>query len=200
MTKYRNEAFITRQSLIDALKDGQRWPEFYEIYRKLIYGYARKEGLSHAEAEDVVQEAMTSVWKHISEFDRTRGRFKSWLLKMTRWRVIDQFRKRGPLVPLPPWADDPTTGDGAMEPAADQFDAWWESEWEKNLHDAAAAIVKRRAEPQQYQIFDFYVNKGWPPEKVAATFGVPVEKVYRDKHRVKRMFEAAAKVLKKNWT
>jgi hypothetical protein len=70
------------------VKVGQRWQEFDDFYRPLAYGYARTEGLSHAEAEDAAQETMASVWK-ISPVRRA-GRFKSWLL-VTRWRIMTSW-------------------------------------------------------------------------------------------------------------
>ena len=49
------------------------------------------------------------------------------------------------------------------------------------------ARVKRRLDPQKFQIFDFYVNREWPPEKVAQTFNVTVNQVYLVKNRVTEM-------------
>jgi RNA polymerase sigma-70 factor (ECF subfamily) len=62
------------------------------------------------------------------------------------------------------------------------------------------AKVKRRADPQKYQIFDFYVNKEWPAEKVAAKFGVSVDQVYMAKHRVTEMIKEEVKRLEKEMT
>ena len=56
--------------------------------------------------------------------------------------------------------------------------------------DAAVAKVKRRVEPESYQLFDCYVNKDWPAEKVASNFNVPVSQVYQAKHRVSGMLKA----------
>lgn len=201
MSQSREERCPTRKSLIDAVKDGQRWQEFDDFYRPLVYGYARKEGLSHAEAEDVAQETITSVWKNISKYDRAKGRFKSWLLKMTRWRIVDQLRKRGPFVLLPPWVDETEASAGAVpdvgQPIAEEFDARWDAEWEKNLLETALRNVKPRVDPRKYQIFDFYVNKDWPAQKVSACFGVSVEQVYQAKHRITDMIRAEVKRLEK---
>ena len=75
------------------------------------------------------------------------------------------------------------------DPADDVLDTLWENEWEKTLMKAALEKVKRRLDPEKYQIFDFYVNKEWPPEKVAKTFGIPVGQVYLAKHRVTAMLK-----------
>src|SRR5208283_65702 len=99
MSEPMDELIPTRATLIQRLKnwrDQSSWQDFFDTYWKLIYGVARKGGLTAAEAEDVVQETLISVAKHMPTFkyDPSIGSFKSWLLNMTRWRIRDQFRKR----------------------------------------------------------------------------------------------------------
>lgn len=185
----------TRATLLNRLKnfsDQVSWQEFFEIYWKLIYGVARKAGLSDAEAQDVVQETMVSVAKHMPAFkyNPAIGTFKAWLLTLTRWRIVDQLRKRGPFARHQ--ADDGDTARTAtIERIADEkspdMTAIWDADWEKTVLEAAMIRLKRRLDPQKFQIFDFYVNREWPPEKVAQTFGVTVNQVYLVKNRVTDM-------------
>jgi RNA polymerase sigma-70 factor (ECF subfamily) len=87
--------------------------------------------------------------------------------------------------------------DKVIDPAGPDLDALWSEEWEKNLLDAAMAKVKRRLDPQKYQIFDLYVNKEWAPEKVAASFGISVDQVYLSKHRTMELIKEEVKRLEK---
>ena len=192
MAQVSDELIPTRTTLIYRLKNWQdqsSWQDFFDTYWKLIYDVALKGGLTETEAQDVVQETIISVAKHMPTFnyDPTIGSFKAWLLNMTRWRITDQFRKRGPVAAYSSSAEDTATGtrtmDRLVDPASRDLDALWETEWEKNLLHAAIAKVKRRLDPQKYQIFDFYVNKEWPPEKVAETFNLTVAQVYLANHR-----------------
>jgi len=204
MAEPMNELIPTRATLIQRLKDWQdqsSWQDFFDTYWKLIYGVALKGGLTAVEAQDVVQETMISVAKHMPtfEYDPAIGSFKTWLLNMTRWRITDQLRKRGPFAAGHPPAEETATGtrtvDKVVDPNSRDLDALWDAEWEKNLRDAALAKVKRRLDPQKYQIFDLYVNKGWPPEKVAATFGISVDQVYLAKHRTTELIKEEVKRL-----
>src|SRR5436309_5543177 len=71
MSGQRDELIPTRASLLARLKDWKdhsSWQEFFDIYWKLIYGVARKAGLNDDEAQDVVQETMASVAKHMPTF------------------------------------------------------------------------------------------------------------------------------------
>src|SRR4051794_5432234 len=99
MENEKEELIPTRWTLIGRLKnwdDQESWREFFDTYWRLIYGVARKSGLRPEEAQDVVQETVISVCKKIKDFkaDPAHGSFKSWLLYLTRWRIIDRVRKR----------------------------------------------------------------------------------------------------------
>jgi RNA polymerase sigma factor (sigma-70 family) len=187
------ELIPTRASLIQRLRDWQDeegWQEFFRVYWKLIYGVARHAGLNDAEAQDVVQETLISVAKHMPTFryDPSVGSFKTWMLNMTRWRILGQFRKRRPMADQPPDSATSTVRTDPVEAIADpnslDLNAVWEAEWRNNLLNAAIEKLKRRLDPQRFQIFDFCVNKEWPAEKVAERFGVAVDQVYQIKHRV----------------
>lgn len=202
------ELIPTRASLIHRLKnwqDSTSWQDFFKVYWKLIYGVARKAGLSDDEAQDVVQETLISVAKHMPTFkyDPSIGSFKAWLLNMTRWRIIGQFRKRQPVVAEHAAKDSvnrTATVDDVPDPNAVNLDAFWEAEWETNLFHAAMDNLKRRIDPQRWQVFEFYVNKEWPPEKVAERFGVSVDHVYQTKHRMTELLRVEVTRLEKEMT
>ena len=194
MAELNHEELVpTRATLIHRLKDWQdqaSWQDFFDTYWNLIYGVAVKAGLSPVEAQDVVQETIISVSRHMPTFqyDPTIGSFKLWLLNMTRWRILDHIRKQNLAPSTQPCdvgpGDETETAHRVPDPASSDLDALWEAEWESNLLAAAVARIKRQADPAHYQIFDCYVNRGWLPEKVATTFSVPVAQVYLIKHRI----------------
>ena len=76
-------------------------------------------------------------------------------------------------------------------PDANSLDlnAIWETDWENTLLAAAMKNVRPKLDPQKYQLFDFYVNKDWAPEKVAQTFKVTVNQVYLAKSRITEMLK-----------
>ena len=206
MTESKDELIPTRATLIQRLKDWRdqsSWQDFFDIYWKLIYGTAIKSGLTASEAQEVVQETMISVAKHMPSFkyDPAIGSFKTWLLNMTRWRITDQLRKRESFVACHSAFEDTATGtrqvDKVADPRSQDLDALWSVEWEKNLLNAAIAKVKRQLDPQKFQIFDLYVNKEWTPQRVAAAFGISVDQVYLAKHRTMDLIKKEAKRLER---
>jgi RNA polymerase sigma factor (sigma-70 family) len=204
MPHREDELIPTRASLISRLKnwqDGKSWEEFFNTYWKLIYGVSRKTGLSDAESQDVVQETLAVVARQMPNFnyDPKVGSFKSWLMHTTRWKIIDQFRKRGPLVHPEPPPGQTETGTDPMNAFPEQGPGIqqqvWDEEWEKNVVDAAVKKVRQRADPQKYQIFDLYVNKEWTPEKLSTVFQISIDQVYLIKHRITDMIKAEVKRL-----
>lgn len=202
----RNSGLIvTRRSLVDRLAnwdDQRRWQEFFDTYWKLIYSAARKSGLADAEAQEVVQETVITVAKNIDrlKYDPAVGSFKGWLLQITRWRIADQFRKRElEGVKRTHLQDDRFTA--TIERVPDSrivdLDAVWETEWKDNLLEAAIARVKRKIDPKQFQIFDCYVRKEWPAQKVAERLRVTVGQVYLARHRVAALLKKEIKALEK---
>jgi RNA polymerase sigma factor (sigma-70 family) len=199
-----DEFIPTRATLINRLKNWQdqaSWQDFFDTYWKLIYGLARKFGLNDEDAQDVVQETMVSVAHHMPNFkyDPQLGSFKSWLRTVIRSRILDHLRKRRVgTVPIDAEVDNGEESFALKElpdknqPSMDQF---YEQEWQKNVLDAAVARVKRKMDPQKYQVFDCYVNREWPPEKVAAAFKISVDQVYLAKHRITEMIKSEAKRL-----
>ena len=201
------ELIPTRASLLKRLpnwQDQTSWQEFFDTYWRLIYGVARQAGMNDVEAQDVVQETMVAVAKHMPTFkyDPKIGSFKTWLLNMTRWRIVDQLRKRAPVKEKRP--QDTGTGTSTVEkmidPKSQELDAAWDTEWERNLLQAAVGKIKKRVDPQKYQIFDFYVNKEWPADKVARTFGISVDQVYLAKHRITELLKEEVGRLEKEMT
>jgi RNA polymerase sigma-70 factor (ECF subfamily) len=192
------EIIPTRQSLLSRLKnweDDESWREFFGIYRKLLFSFALKAGLSEQESEEVVQETVISVAKTIKEFeyDPDRCSFKSWLRHLAQKRIADAFRRRG----RQPHIHDTLAGGEARTPTIERvpdrsaldLDQFWQEQWEKELLDAALARVKAQVSSEQYQLFDFYVLKKMPVGKVAAALGASAAQVYLAKHRISRLIK-----------
>lgn len=68
--------------------------ELYDRFAPALMAVALRITGSRAEAEDVVQEAMTRAWREASTFDRGRGSAAAWLVTLTRNRAIDVVRSR----------------------------------------------------------------------------------------------------------
>ena len=199
----RDRSFATRRSLVDGLAnwgDRRHWQDFHRIYSKVIYGFARRAGLTDAEAHDALQETLLTVARRADGFhyDPARGSFKGWLLQIARWRVADQFRKRLPLQPHSRHGQDTArtaTLARAIDPAGPELEAVWNSEWHANLLETALQRVKQKVSARQYQIFDCHVVKQWPVQRVQRDLGVNAAQVYLAKHRVAALLKKEVEAL-----
>src|SRR5437667_11470335 len=207
-----DELIPTRQSLLSRLKnleDQASWQDFFDTYWRLIYAVAMKSGLTEAEAQDAVQETVIAVARNISEFryDPKKCSFKSWLMMLTRQRIIWQLRKRHELparhwtrlstVPSAENSERTATIDTIPDPNSLSLDGLWEAEWEKKLMSAELEQVKRQVSGKQFQIFDLYALQNWPVRDVTRTLRVSAAQVYLAKHRVSALLKKELKKLER---
>lgn len=189
----------TRPTLLLRVRQGDdqaSWEELHRIYRRLVYGRARRAGLSHEEAEDVAQEVFKRVAETIRHFDVSpeRGSFRGWLMQLTRWRIADKFAAREPeRPPRPsPAGDDssPRTATIDRIPAPQDEEDAWDREWEEQVLAAAVERIARRVQPRHFQVFELYVRQHWPVLRVAAALEVNPASVYVIAHRVTRQLRS----------
>lgn len=195
MSLEQPRSLLTRASLLFRLRDWEdaaSWEEFYRLYRKLVYGLARRSGLSHAEAEDVVQDVFKRVAETIKDFeaDPKRGSFRGWLMNLTRWRIADKFRARPPESAAARDSRDDATGtmERLPDPAAND-DAVWESEWQQNVLEAALSRLARRVPAKHFQAFELYARQQWPVLRVARELGLNPAAVYLINHRLTKQLK-----------
>ena len=137
-------------------------------------------------------------------YDPAIGSFKDWVLKLTRWRIVDQFRRRQKGIVSERQAAETdrqtSTVDRLADPAGQILEQVWDREWSANLMDAAIERVKRRVDSKQYQIFDLAVLKEWPVSRISHFLKINPGRIYLAKHRVSRLIEQELRALKANPT
>jgi RNA polymerase sigma factor (sigma-70 family) len=201
----RVDLIPTRQSLLSRLRrhgDQESWSDFFNTYWRFIYYAGLRSGLTKEESEDVVQETILSVTKNISSFnyDPAKGSFKAWLMKTTRWRIDDQFRKR-----LPPQVvrfEDlkEVSGFDAMEhldgTCTGSFETIWNDEWDNNLLEVALENVKSKVDPKHFQVFDLSAIQKLPIPRVAKLLKFNRARIYLIRHRIYRLLAKELQELK----
>ena len=195
-----DDSLPTRASLLlrlQDLDDHSSWMEFFDRYRRFIFGIALRMGLSRQDAEEVVQDTVISVSRGLPSFsyNPTKGSFKGWLMRVTQHKVVDQFRKLGRQVPTDGLPGETTA---TQEVAVDQpFDAFWEAEWQHNLLQVATDQLRLAVSPRNFQIFDWTVRMGRTAEETAKAFGISTVLVRVTKFRVLHEFKRILRRLEK---
>jgi len=92
----RKAEAISDEELVAAIagKDIHALEVFYDRHRVLAYSLAYRTLSDASDAEDVVQEAFTSVWRSSKTYSPTRASARSWLLTVVHHRCIDKLRGR----------------------------------------------------------------------------------------------------------
>ena len=163
--------------------DEAAWREFSEIYVPLIYSYACKRGLQHADAADVVQDVLTNLNNAISGFDYqpSRGRFRSYLYTITR-NQITKFRSRN--------AGKAGSGNSEIHRLLNQAEvpcddeARWNEEHRWCLFDWATRKVESEFSDTTWQAFVLTALKSRKPAEVASQLEISVGAVYIARSRV----------------
>ena len=100
---------------IAAHQDRAAFAALFAHYAPRLKGYLLRLGLGPAQAEDLAQEVMVTVWRKAGQFDRTQASVATWIYRIARNRRIDAFRREQRAVLD---ADDPGLQPSA-EPAPD---------------------------------------------------------------------------------
>src|SRR5215217_5962946 len=102
--------------------DEQALSELYDRYSRPVYATGMRLLKDAQLAEELVQDAFTSIWQAAASFDPSRASFATWLYRVTRNRAIDLDRRRQA---RPQSAGDTQLGviPGGPEPEA-SVDGW----------------------------------------------------------------------------
>ncbi len=177
----------TSTSLLIDLRDPRNeraWQRFFARYTPMLLSYAKRVGLTDADAQDVVGDTLATFvqayWA--GRYQRDRGRLKSWLGGMVYKKVLKSYARRR-AVSLD--AGQSADGRRTIEPVApdDQAEAF-EREWQLELLSQGLDILRRESDPNTYQAFDLYALKGWPVAKVTKFLDMTPNAVYISKTRL----------------
>lgn len=94
---FMNDVWKTQHTLLQRAKnpsDEEAWNEFVHFYEEFIRVVLFQMSYKSSDLEDVIQEILLKIWKSLPEFEfqPDRGRFRTWLSKLIRNKVIDRFR------------------------------------------------------------------------------------------------------------
>jgi RNA polymerase sigma-70 factor (ECF subfamily) len=82
--------------LIERIKNGDRnaFEALVGPYGKALGSYIAYRVKNGADADDIIQETMLSIWQSVASFDG-RSSFKTWLFGIAKRRLADFYRKNG---------------------------------------------------------------------------------------------------------
>lgn len=80
-------------------RDKRAFGRLFDHFAPRLKGFVIRAGAPAAQAEDIVQDVMLSVWRKAHLFDPERAQVSSWIYQIARNRQIDIIRKEGRPMP-----------------------------------------------------------------------------------------------------
>jgi RNA polymerase sigma-70 factor (ECF subfamily) len=176
----------TNDSLLRSVKDARdeaAWQTLMALYRPAVYRIARRGGLSHENAEDVVQNVFLAVSRSIQDWvsEPSGPRFRNWLGRVTRNATINAVTRSKP---------DRATGTSSvwnhLHAVAKNDDLTESMDREVRLQAIryAASLIQSEFSSRTWAIFCATTLEGRSAAEVAKAFGCSVGTVYVFRCRV----------------
>lgn len=94
-SEHTDRADRLKQTLVDLgrYRDKQRFGLLYDFFAPRLKQFLMTRGAHSEMAEELVQEAMLSVWKHCSSYDPDKSTASTWIYRIARNLWVDRLRK-----------------------------------------------------------------------------------------------------------
>jgi RNA polymerase sigma-70 factor (ECF subfamily) len=177
----------TRQSLLLRAQTGEEgaWKDLTDLYRPLIIGWLNRQGVPAGELDDLSQDILLSVVKHLPTFEHSgrRGAFRSWLRTIVCSRTADYWRA----LDAGTQAQGGSGATAALQQLADpdsDLNRQWDEEHDRYVLNCLLDLVEEEFEPATLQAFRRLALDGASGAEVAQELGLSVAAVYVAKSRV----------------
>jgi RNA polymerase sigma-70 factor, ECF subfamily len=87
------ERFADLLVLVATRQDRTAYAEIFAYYAPRVKSYLMRLGADNAQAEEIAQDVMITVWRKASLFDRRQASVSTWIFRVARNRRIDVFRR-----------------------------------------------------------------------------------------------------------
>ena len=152
-----------------------------------MLSFARRCGLSEAQGEDAVQDALVRFLEdyRAGRYEREKGRLGSWLFALM-YQSIRSHRRDGGRAPIQsPGAEarsGRTTFFSALPDEREAKEAW-EEDWERCAIDTCLGRLRAEVSADHYRAFELTTVRRVPAHEVAQQLGMTRDAVYQARFR-----------------
>ncbi|MEM1225304.1 MAG: sigma-70 family RNA polymerase sigma factor [Planctomycetota bacterium] len=182
------ETCITRVSLLGRIRDDPHdqvaWREFVDLYGPRVYQWCTRRGLSHDDAQDVTQNVLVKLSRHLKDFRYDRsGSFRGWLHTVTTNVFNDYLRS------LYRRADAAEGGSVVVSKlesvgAKEELQSVLAELFDFELMREAMRRVRKRVKPERWLAFELTALRGLNGAAAASEIGIPVATIYSSKSQI----------------
>ena len=191
---FNNES--TRSSVLRAVASTENeaaWQRLFDLYAGFVFSIARSKGLKPEDADDIVQVVFTDLARNLPTFqyDRTKGKFRSYLAGLVHWRVMDRLKAGKRDMEL-----KTSFFDEAQPLVSPDDDRFAEREWQAAALEEALRRLKPDVRPEHYAAFVASAVEGQDTEAVMRLYGLSRDNLYQIRKRLtEKLRETTAAVL-----
>ena len=173
----------TRSSVLAAVKDTgdtAAWARFFDLYAGFVFAIARSKGLASEDADDIVQGVFSELARKMPtfEYDRTKGKFRSYLLGLINWRILDKLKadKRESELNAAYCEEEKSAAPVTEAAFIDQ-------EWQNAAFDEALRRLQEEVRPDHFAAFVESTVEGLDTETVMRLHGMSRDNIYQIRAR-----------------
>lgn len=191
---FNNET--TRSSVLKAVADTSNekaWKRLFDLYAGFVFSIARSKGLSVTDSDDIVQNVFVDLARNLPQFnyDRTKGRFRSYLIGLVNWRVTDKLRAGKRDIDL-----KSQYGEDMKGAVAEEDGSFLEDEWRAAAMEEALRRIKDDVNPDHFAAFVASTIEGQDTETVMNLYSITRDNLYQIRKRLTlKLKEATQAVL-----
>ena len=141
---HESEDYLVQQAI---KRDRAAFTALYERCVDRVYRHVYYRVSSHADADDITQEAFVKAWQSIDKYKRTGAPFVAWIITIAGNLVIDHYRRQANVVV--------TDEIYEVKPAEQVQDPAREAEMNFNNSVIKAAILKLKGNKQKVILMHF---------------------------------------------
>ncbi|MDB5309296.1 MAG: rpoE 1 [Gemmataceae bacterium] len=159
------------------------WAEFVDVYQPVLRAFVRRQGVGEADVPDVVQDIFARLIPALArfEFDPSRGRFRTWLWRITSNAATNWSRKRVSRAR----AEAVWCRHQPAEPAGNDAPDERDQVRLQQILDQVLAEVRGTTLPATWACFEGRVLRDRPAAELATELGVSLNSVYVNACRVR---------------
>lgn len=167
--------------------DHLAWERFVNMYSPLIHRFCRTHGLQEADALDVTQDVVIQVSRSIStfEYDRSKGRFRSWLGTIARNRILRHWKQK----------QRRQAGENVAEQQLTTSEGLWTDLYNAHILESALEHVRRTSSDAKWKAFELAWLRDTPAVDVARMMDRRIEWVYKTKSQLLQKLKAQVEFL-----
>jgi RNA polymerase sigma-70 factor (ECF subfamily) len=190
----------TRKSLLIRAQTGNAdaWQDLIALYRPLIVGWLRRQGVRPDQVDDLAQDILLTVVKHLPSFSHSghRGAFRSWLRTIARNCLID-FWNRSKARGRTAAGEGGAEGEALrqLEDPDSELNRQWDEEHDRYVLRCLLDLMELEFEPSTVRAFRRVTLEGASAAEAGEELGLSVGAVYAAKSRVLGRLRQAAEGL-----